>query len=85
MRKSHSNASTSAGSVLDRGIPVARLLAAEINMKNDPRVPERKDIEDREFPCRACGEKFNSLAEAEQHEKDCRNRETSGAKPTEPE
>jgi hypothetical protein len=60
-------------------------LAAEINMKNDPRVPERKDIEDREFPCRACGEKFNSLAEAEQHEKDCRNRETSGAKPAEPE
>jgi len=52
-------------------------------MKNDPRVPERKDIEDKEFPCRSCGEKFNSLVEAEQHEKDCRNRETSGAKPAE--
>jgi hypothetical protein len=51
-------------------------------MKNDPHVPERKDIEDKEFPCRSCGEKFNSLAEAEQHEKDCRNRKTSGAKPT---
>jgi hypothetical protein len=54
-------------------------------MKNDPRVPERKDIEDKEFPCRSCGEKFNSLAEAEQHEKDCRNRKTSGAKPSAPE
>lgn len=52
-------------------------------MKNDTRVPERKDIDDTEFPCRSCGEKFNSLVEAEQHEKDCRNRETSGAKPAE--
>jgi hypothetical protein len=83
-RKSYSNTSTSAGSVLDGGIPVAHLLAAEIEMKNDPRLPERKDVEDKEFPCRSCGEKFNSLAEAEQHEKDCRNRETSGAKPAEP-
>jgi hypothetical protein len=56
---------------------------AEIEMKNDPRLPERKDVEDKEFPCRSCGEKFNSLAEAEQHEKDCRNRKTSGAKPAE--
>jgi hypothetical protein len=54
-------------------------------MKNDPRLPERKHLEDEEFPCRSCGEKFNSLAEAEQHEKDCRNRKTSGAKPAEPE
>ena len=57
----------------------------EIEMKNDPRVPERKDAEDKEFPCRSCGEKFNSLAETEQHEKDCRNRKASGAKPAEPE
>jgi hypothetical protein len=54
-------------------------------MKNDPHVPERKNIEEKEFPCRSCGEKFNSLPEAEQHEKDCRNRETSGAKAAEPE
>jgi hypothetical protein len=60
------------------------LLGAEIEMKNDPHVPERKNIEEKEFPCRSCGEKFNSLPEAEQHEKDCRNRETSGAKPAEP-
>ena len=53
-------------------------------MTNDPRVPHRKGIDDNEFPCRSCGEKFNSLTEAEQHEKDCRNRETSGAKPAEP-
>ena len=59
--------------------------AAETYMKNDPRVPERKDIDDTEFPCRSCGEKFNSLVEAEQHEKDCRTRETPGAKPAEPE
>jgi hypothetical protein len=58
---------------------------AEIEMKNDPHVPERKNIEEKEFPCRSCGEKFNSLPEAEQHEKDCRNRETSGAKAAEPE
>ena len=76
-RKSHSNASTSAGSALDRGICVAHLPVVEIEMKNDLRLPERKDIDDKEFPCRSCGEKFNSLAEAEQHEKDCRNRETS--------
>ena len=72
-----------AGSILHGGISVAHVLPAEITMKNVPRVPERKDIEDEEFPCRSCGEKFNSLTEAEQHEKDCRNRETSGAKPAE--
>jgi hypothetical protein len=83
-RKSHSNASTSAGPVVYHGIGVADLLGAEIEMKNDPHVPERKNIEEKEFPCRSCGEKFNSLPEAEQHEKDCRNRETSGAKPAEP-
>ena len=54
-------------------------------MKNDPRLPERKDADHDEFPCRSCGEKFNSLPEAEQHEKDCRNRKTSGAKAAEPE
>ena len=48
-------------------------------MKDDPRLPERSDAEDKEFPCGSCGEKFNSLAEAEQHEKDCRNRKISGA------
>lgn len=54
-------------------------------MKNDPRLPERTDVEDTEFPCRSCGETFNSMAEAEQHEKDCRNRKISGAKPAESE
>jgi hypothetical protein len=53
-------------------------------MEDDIRLPERTDADDEEFPCRSCGEKFNSLAEAEQHEKDCRNRETSGAKPVTP-
>jgi hypothetical protein len=79
-RKSHSMRAPAQESILQRGISVAHIPAAEITMKNDPRVPERKDIEEKEFPCRSCGEKFNSLAEAEQHEKDCRNRETSGAK-----
>jgi hypothetical protein len=84
-RKSHSNSSTSAGPVVYHGIRVADFLGGrEIEMKNDPHVPERKNIEEKEFPCRSCGEKFNSLPEAEQHEKDCRNRETSGAKPAEP-
>jgi hypothetical protein len=81
---------TGAVAVLERGISVAhypkqKLPRPEIEMKNDPRLPERKHLEDEEFPCRSCGEKFNSLAEAEQHEKDCRNRKTSGAKPAEPE
>jgi hypothetical protein len=71
--------------ILERGISVAQIPPAEIEMKDDPRLPERKDPEDEEFPCRSCGEKFNSLAEAEQHEKDCRNRKTSGARPAEPE
>jgi hypothetical protein len=48
-------------------------------MKDDTQLPERRDAPDQKFPCRSCGEKFNSLAEAEQHEKDCRNRKTSGA------
>ena len=50
----------------------------------DPRVPERTDAAEEEFPCHSCGEKFNSLAEAEQHEKDCCNRKTSEAKPAAP-
>jgi hypothetical protein len=47
-------------------------------MKDATRLPERTDADGDEFPCRSCGETFNSLAEAEQHEKDCRNRKTSG-------
>jgi hypothetical protein len=50
-------------------------------MKASTRLPERTDADHEEFPCRSCGEKFNTLAEAEQHEKDCRNRKTSGAEP----
>jgi hypothetical protein len=48
-------------------------------MKDDPHLPERTKAEDEEFECNSCGEKFNSAAEAEQHEKDCRNRKSSGA------
>jgi hypothetical protein len=47
-------------------------------MMKDPRLPERTDADEREFPCNSCGEKFNSQVEAEQHEKDCRNRKASG-------
>ena len=47
-------------------------------MKDDPHLPERPDDKDKEVQCDSCGEKFNSLAEAEQHEKDCRNRKSSG-------
>jgi hypothetical protein len=53
-------------------------------MKDGTRLPERTDANQEEFSCRSCGEKFNTLAEAEQHEKDCRNRETSGAKSAKP-
>jgi formylmethanofuran dehydrogenase subunit E len=48
-------------------------------MKDDPHLPERTKAEDEEFQCNSCGEKFNSPAEAEQHEKDCCNRKSSGA------
>jgi hypothetical protein len=53
-------------------------------MKDRTRLPERTNADLEEFPCRSCGEKFNSLEEAEQHEKDCRNRKLSGAKPAGP-
>ena len=53
-------------------------------MNDRTRLPERTNVDLEEFPCRSCGETFNSLEEAEQHEKDCRNRKISGAKPAGP-
>jgi hypothetical protein len=77
-RKSHSRCGFFL--YLHDGISVAKFEPQEGNqMKDDPHLPERSDAQDEEFPCRSCGEKFNSLAEAEQHEKDCRNRKISGA------
>jgi len=47
-------------------------------MKDATPLPERIEADGEEFPCRSCGETFNSRAEADQHEKDCCNRKTSG-------
>jgi hypothetical protein len=69
-------------SVLGPGILVATaVIPGARKMKDAIRLPERKDVDQDQFPCRSCGEKFNTLAEAEQHEKDCGNRKTSGAGP----
>jgi hypothetical protein len=62
---------------LEGGISVAKTIEREEDQMNDrTRLPERKNVDLEEFPCRSCGETFNSLEEAEQHEKDCRNRKT---------
>ena len=59
---------------------VAIFPAQEVcQMKDDPHLPERRGEQDEEAQCNSCGEKFNSPEEAEQHEKDCRNRKSSGA------
>ena len=47
-------------------------------MEKEPQT-ERRDTQEQEFTCTACGQKFNSAAEVEQHERNCLNRKTSGA------
>lgn len=48
-------------------------------MKKQSRRPKGANSKDRVVRCEACGERFNSPAEAEQHERNCLNRAGSGA------
>ena len=48
-------------------------------MAGKPREEESGDSQKKQVACKSCGERFNSAAEVEQHEKNCLNRKTSGA------